>query len=139
MPIAGVNIKVSDYKRSHGISPNQFVKGRSYAATGDLKRSIKYKVNGLILDVYSGCPYALEIEYGWGLRGQKYPHPPIQDAGNLEFIIRDSYTKFIPMGKRNVRLAGARAQPFMYPAYLKFIKTLPSKINNCIRRVLSAL
>jgi hypothetical protein len=139
MPIAGINIKVSDYKRKMGIAENKFIRGRSYAATGNLKRSIKYRVQGLVLEVYSACPYAVEIEYGWGLRGQRYPHPPLQEAGILGSIIRDNHTKFIPLKKRNIRMAGARAQPFMYPAYLKYGKTLPNKINNCIKKVLTVI
>lgn len=104
-----------------------------YRSTGDLKRSIKYKVEGLQLDIFSSCAYALEIEYGWGQRGKYHAHPPAEDP-ELARIVKFVHNK--QQSFYDTKYKGARAQPFIYPAYLKYIKVLPSKLNNAIKSVL---
>jgi len=90
-------------------------KGRS---TGMLRASIKFNINpaSLTLELFASKEYAKYVEFGTGLRGKSNAHPP-DSMGH-------------PIKYKN--LPGMRAQPFLYPAFVKEMQGLPKKINAII-------
>jgi len=97
---------------------------RSYIATGKLRRGMRYEVHGMKVELYNIVPYGLDMEFGTGWRGKRYAHSPIDS-------VMSSIVKY------DTAIAGMRAQPFIYPSYLRELKVLQGRISAIIKNVLN--
>jgi hypothetical protein len=108
--------------------------GRS---TGKLRSSLFFRVTKEY-DIVMGAnntEYWTDVEFGTGKRGKDYNHPPKIGRGKYCYVGKGVTRESTARDGYNMRKPGMRAQPYIYPSYMKEVKPFFSRVRRIIDKM----
>lgn len=99
--------------------------GANVGVTGDLRRSIKYKIDraNLSAEIFPDVPYAEDVENG------TRPHWASVKEGSSLRKWADAHNINPYALQKSIALKGTKAHPFVGPAYKRAMNSVPTAIE----------